>query len=71
MEGNLRGAIGATVLLGLLAALVGSLFPAGREAIVSGWPILSFSVTALLLLLLISLVMRGIVGLAKLLMSGA
>jgi hypothetical protein len=71
LEGNLRGAIGATVLLGLLAALVGSLFPAGRQAIVSGWSILSFSVTALLLLLLISLVMRGVVGLAKLLMSGA
>jgi hypothetical protein len=71
LEGNLRGAIGATVLLGLLAALVGSLVPAGREAVVSGWPILSFSVTALLLLLLISLAMRGLVGLVKLLITGA
>ncbi|UCG33213.1 MAG: hypothetical protein JSU68_01000 [Phycisphaerales bacterium] len=71
LEGNLRGAIGATVLLGLLAALVGGLSPAGLEAVVSGWPILSFSVTALLLLLLISLAMRGLVGLVRLLMSGA
>jgi len=71
LEGNLRGALGATVLLGLLAALVGSLVPAGREAVVSSWPILSFSVATLLLLLLISLTMRGVVGLAKLLVSGA
>ena len=71
LEGNLRGAIGAIVLLGLLAALAGSLFPAGREAIVSSWPVLSFSVAALLLLLMLSLVMRGAVGLGKLLLSGA
>jgi hypothetical protein len=71
LEGNLRGAIGATVLLGLLAALVGGLVPAGREVLVSGWPILSFSVAVLLLLLVISLMVRGAVGLVKLLASGA
>ena len=70
LEGNLRGAVGAIVLLGLLSALVGGLFPAGHDAIVSGWPILSFSVASLVLLLLVGLVMRGTVGLVRLLVSG-
>ena len=71
LEGNLRGAVGATLLLGLLAALVGKFLPTGHDVILSGAPILSFAVAVLSVLLLISLAVRGSVALFRLLANGA
>lgn len=67
LPGNLRGAIGAILLLGVLAAIVGGTWPAGRDLIVNSWPVLSFSVACLLLMLLFSLAVRGAVGFFQLL----
>lgn len=69
--GNLRGALGAIPLLGLLTALAANFAPGVSERIHQGWPTLSLAVGALLLLLLISLLVRGVVGLGKLLVSNA
>jgi hypothetical protein len=51
------------VVIGVLS----SLSPAVREGVVSSWAVLSFAVAVLLLLLLASLVARGIVGLVQVL----
>ena len=65
--GTLRGSLGATVVLGLLAALVASLADIGRSSFQAGWTVLTLSVATLLFLLLASLLIRGGVSLAKLL----
>ena len=65
--GTLRGSLGATVVLGLLAAFVASVADAGRACLDSGWTVLTLSVASLLFLLLASLLVRGTVSLAKLL----
>lgn len=68
LPGMLRGAIGAILVLGILTALVGLVSSTGGVSLVdSGWPLLSFSVAALLFLLLASLAVRGLVGLVKIL----
>ncbi len=69
--GNLRGALGAILVLGLLAFLVSQLAAATTENIQSGWAVLSLSVGTLLVLLLFSLLVRGGVGLIKLLAGNA
>lgn len=66
-EGHRRGAIGAIVLAGVLFAVIGALAPAAHDAVLRGWPVLSFTVGALLFLLLVSLVVRGTVGLFRVL----
>ena len=71
MEGQLKGAIGAILLLGVLTAVFSQLLPAGQSAIRSGWPILSFSVATLLVLLLVSLVVRGVISLVRMFTSPA
>ncbi|HUU83181.1 MAG TPA: hypothetical protein VM243_06715 [Phycisphaerae bacterium] len=65
--GTLRGTLGATVVLGLLAAFVASVADIGRSHFEDGWTVLSLSVATLLFLLLASLLVRGTVGLVKLL----
>ena len=65
--GTLRGSLGATVVLGLLAAFLSSVADAGRNSFQAGWTVLSLSVATLLFLLLASLLVRGTVGLVKLL----
>ncbi len=67
LPGNLRGSLGAIVLVGLLVAVVGSATPTAVEAVQNSWAILSFSVGVLLFLLMISLAVRGLVGLIKVL----
>ena len=65
--GTLRGSLGATIVLGLVAALIVSLADRAGSGLAAGWAVLSLSVATLLLLLLVSLVVRGAVGLAKVL----
>lgn len=65
--GNLRGSLGAILLVALLAALAGSFIPQTQTFIESGWSVMSLSVAALMLLLLVSLVVRGTVSLVRLL----
>jgi hypothetical protein len=65
--GNARGSLGAILVLGALTAMAGAVFGTTATVVESGWPVLSLSVTTLLLLLLISLVVRGLIALARLL----
>ncbi len=67
LPGNLRGSLGAIVLIGLIAAVVGSATPAAVQTVQQSWPVLSFSVSVLFLLLLMSLAVRGVVGLIRVL----
>ncbi len=64
--GNVRGSLGAILLLGATAGLVGLVWGAIPELIESGWFILSLTVPTLTLLLLVSAVIRGGVGLGRL-----
>jgi hypothetical protein len=67
-EGNRRGALGAILLAAVLISVVSSLIPAAKVFVVrSSWPILSFAVGMLLFLLLFSLLVRGVVGLIRIL----
>ncbi len=65
--GTLRGSLGATIVLGLAAALIASLAQPGGEALNWIWPVITLAVATLLVLLLASLAVRGGVGLVKLL----
>lgn len=67
-EGNRRGALGAILLAAVLISVLSSLIPAARTFVEqSSWPILSFAVGMLLFLLLFTLLVRGIVGLVRVL----
>ncbi len=65
--GNLRGSLGAIILVGLAAALLGLLTTASVDIIHRGWPVLSFAVAVLLVLLMLSLMIRGLVELIRVL----
>lgn len=69
-RGNMRGALIAIVVLGGLSALAGVIFATPRAWIADGWPILSLSVAILSLLLLVSLLARGIAALVRVLRRG-
>ena len=74
LPGTLRGAIGAIIVLGLAAALLGMLFTTkgtGPSALERAWPLITFSTATLLFLLLASLCVRGAVDLAKILFGQA
>ncbi len=62
LPGNICGHAGAIVVLGVVAWLTGTVTTGLPEAILSLWPILSLVVGWLLLLLMISLLVRGIVS---------
>jgi hypothetical protein len=67
-EGHQRGAIGAIVLAAVVISVVASLVPNVRLFIeYASWPILSFAVAMLLFLLLVSLLIRGLVDLIRIL----
>lgn len=68
--GYLRGSLGAIVVLGVGAALITSLLDVADPRVVQGWALLNAVVATLLLLLLASLVVRGTVGLVRVLRSG-
>ncbi len=63
--GTQRGSLGAILLIGLFFALLGFLTAASANLITAGWGILSLTVATLMLLLLISLLVRGGVELGK------
>lgn len=69
--GNLRGALGAIVLLGVGAAAISSLFDVADPRVQTGWAVLSLTIATLLILLLTSLMVRGGVGLVQLLRNEA
>lgn len=65
--GNLRGVFGAILILGIGGATVGMLFDIGASRVASAWGILNLTVAMLLCLLMVSLIVRGIIGLTKML----
>jgi hypothetical protein len=63
--GNVRGSLGAIVLLGLMTAIIGLLIDSLANYIASWWLLLSLTVPTLLLLLLVSAMVRGAVSLSR------
>lgn len=66
-EGTQRGAIMAIVLTGVVIALAASVSKQVESFVISAWPLLSFAVATLLILLLFSLLVTGAVTLGKVL----
>lgn len=69
--GNLRGALGAIIVLGIGAATLCSLFELKNPYIQDAWAVLNLTVATLLFLLLVSLLIRGSVGLVQILRQDA
>ncbi len=67
MPGAHRGAIGAVLLIGVLISVVGRFAETSEGTIEGLWDLLNFSVGCLLCLLLLSLIVRGGVGLFRIL----
>lgn len=65
--GNLRGALGAILVLGVIGALLSSLTNVADARVQNAWAVLNLTVATLLFLLLISLIVRGGVGLVRVL----
>lgn len=65
--GNLRGALGAILVLGIGSATVCTLFDVANPHVVQAWAVMNLTVATLFLLLLISLIVRGGVGLTHIL----
>jgi hypothetical protein len=57
--GTLRGALGAILLLGGAAAITTSLFAVDAPSVTAGWAVLNITIGCLLLLLIVSLLLRG------------
>ncbi len=64
--GNLRGALGAILLLGIGTAALTSLLDVADPRVRIGWAVLNLAVASVLLLLFASLLVRGGVSLIKL-----
>ncbi len=69
-EGTLRGALAAIVVVGLGTAAVTSLFDVADPRVQTGQSILTLTVATLLFLLFTSLLIRGTVGLARIVHRG-
>ena len=69
--GYLRGSLGAIVLLGLVSAGLGAVFPSLSGFVQGGWATLSLTVATLLFLLLVTAGIRGLVSLVQLLVNRA
>ncbi|MEP0843293.1 MAG: hypothetical protein HRF43_11365 [Phycisphaerae bacterium] len=65
LTGNLRGSIGAILMTGLLAFLVGQVMRSPSALMSGAWPLIVFSVAVLLFLLMVSLLAKGAVLLVK------
>lgn len=70
-QGTARGALGAIVLLGAGAAALTSLLDVADPRVQTGWTVLNLSFATLLLLLVVTLVIRGIVALVRVIRSNA
>ena len=71
LNGNRRGAIGAILLAGLLVAIGSSVIGTPEKLVANSWPILTFAVAMLLLMLIATLIVVGLIRLGRLLMKGA
>lgn len=69
LPGNLRGHLGAVAVAGTTAALAGTVAPPLPGLIQSAWPLLALAVGWLLILLLGSLLLRGMVSSARLILK--
>jgi len=69
--GNFRGALGAIVLLGIGGGIASSVFAVADPRVQAGWAVVNLTVATLLFLLLLSLAIRGIIGLASVLRNDA
>lgn len=67
IHGYLRGALGAIIILGIGAAVVARFFDVADPRVLEGWAVVNLTVATLLLLLIVSLLVRGGVSLAQLL----
>lgn len=65
LNGNIRGAIGAILIAGILAYLISRMSPPSAETLNSTWTLITFTAAVLLLLLIISLVVTGAVHLVR------
>jgi len=65
LTGNVRGALGAIFVTGVLCYLIDRMTKSGVGDLSSVWPLITFSVAVLLLLLIMSLMVKGVVGLVK------
>jgi len=63
--GNVRGHLIAVAALAVAAALAGTLTPRLEQSLSAGWPLLSFTVGLLLLLMIISLLAKAFVTSAR------
>jgi hypothetical protein len=61
--------LGAILVLGIGAATISSLFDVADPRVQNAWSILNLTVAVLLFLLLVSLLVRGSVGLVQVLRS--
>lgn len=69
--GNFRGALGAIVILGIGSGVASSVFAVADPRVQAGWAVLNLTVAALLFLLLLSLAIRGVIGLFAVLRDDA
>lgn len=65
LTGNLRGSLGAILLFGIIAFLVGQITKSETGAFGSAWPLIVFCVAVLVFLLIVSLILTGIVNLFR------
>ena len=68
--GTMRGSLGATVVLGIAATAVGSLFATIHAQVPTAWSLLNLTVAAAIVLLLLSLLVRAVTSLARLFTRG-
>lgn len=69
--GTLRGSLGAILVLGIGGATISSLFDVADPRVQTGWAVMSLTVATLVLLLMMSLAVRGGVGLTRILRESA
>lgn len=69
LTGNIRGALGALLIFGILAFLFGQISPGTTDSLAGAWPLITFCVAVLLFLLLLSLLLKGAVSLIRILSS--
>lgn len=65
LTGNVRGALGAIAIGGLIAFLFGELVSSTGGPLDSVWPLITFSAAILICLLVVSLVIKAVVSLAQ------
>ncbi|HSW45443.1 MAG TPA: hypothetical protein VLM89_07725, partial [Phycisphaerae bacterium] len=65
LTGNIRGALGAILVAGILAYLISRVSPPSADTLNTTWTLITYSVAVLSLLLILSLLITGAVRLVK------